>query len=140
MPEVTAVWQDGLEFSVLQDGHEFTIDGSPEFGGHDRGPRPKNLLLSALAGCTGMDVVSILSKMRIEDYSLKILASGEYTDEHPKVFRTLHIEFVFTGADLPRGKLERAVELSQEKYCGVSAMLRHTAEIDCTITVNGREE
>jgi putative redox protein len=140
MPEVTAVWQDGLEFSVQQDGHEFTIDGSPEFGGHDRGPRPKNLLLSALAGCTGMDVVSILSKMRIEDYSLKILASGEYTDEHPKVFRTLHIEFVFAGADLPREKLERAVELSQEKYCGVSAMLRHTAEIDCTITVNGQKE
>lgn len=137
MPSVKASWRDGLEFTVNQDGHEFTIDGSPEFGGHDRGPRPKNLLLTALAGCTGMDVVSILKKMKIVDYSLVITAEGEYTKEHPKVFRKLNVHFSFTGPDLPRDKLDRAVELSQEKYCGVSAMLKHTAEIGCTITVNG---
>ena len=140
MPSVKARWIDGLEFTVNQDGHQFTIDGSSEFGGHDRGPRPKNLLLTALAGCTGMAVVSILKKMKIVDYSLEITAYGEYTEEHPRVFRELHVHFAFTGQDLQREKLQRAVELSQEKYCGVSAMLKHTARIGYTITVNGAEE
>jgi len=140
MPSVTAEWQEGLEFTVQQDGHTFTIDGSSEFGGRDRGPRPKNLMLTALAGCTGMDTVSILSKMKITDYRLRIVADGEYTDDHPKVFSSLRLEFIFTGRDLPPDRLRRAVSLSQEKYCGVSAMLRDTADIEYTITVNDREE
>ncbi len=139
MPTVQATWQNGLEFAVTQDGHRFTIDGSSEFGGHDRGPRPKNLLLSALAGCTGMDVVSILGKMKITDYTLNVEASGEYTEDHPKVFSSLGIRYLFRGDDLPRPKIERAVELSQEKYCGVSAMLRQTAEIDFEIVIQGRQ-
>jgi putative redox protein len=138
MPTVQATWENGLEFSVLQDGHRFTIDGSSEFGGRDLGPRPKNLLLSALAGCTGMDVVSILKKMKITDYTLTVEASGEYTQDHPKVFSSLSIRYLFRGDDLPRPKIERAVELSQEKYCGVSAMLRKTAEIGFEIVIEGR--
>jgi len=129
MPESTAVWQGGLEFSVSQDDHEFTIDGSAEFGGRNRGPRPKNLILTALIGCTGMDVVSILEKMKIRDYGLTVTARGEYTEEHPKVFRYIKIEYRFTGEDLPLSKIERAVNLSREKYCGVSEMLRGKMEL-----------
>lgn len=135
MPSIKADWKRGLEFSVLQDGHRLTIDGSPEFGGADLGPRPKNLLLTALACCTGMDVVSILRKMKVEDYRLTVEARGEYTEEHPKVFSELEVEFIFSGHDLPRDKIERAVSLSSERYCGVSAMLRHTVDIGCTITL-----
>ncbi len=139
MPEVKAKWISGLEFSVLQDGHTFSIDGDAGFGGRDRGPRPKNLLLSALAGCTGMDVVSILRKMKIENYSLEIRVSGELTDEHPKVFHKIDVAFLFTGDDLPPAKLRRAVALSRDKYCGVSAMLKKTADISYAILINGEE-
>jgi putative redox protein len=137
MPMSTAVWQDGLEFSVSQDDHEFTLDGSAEFGGKDRGPRPKTLLLSALIGCTGMDVVSILEKMKVIDYGFTVRASGEYTEEHPKIFRHINVEYIFTGNDLPRNKIERAVSLSQDKYCGVSEMLRGKVELSYDIIIEG---
>ncbi len=133
MPSSTAVWQGGLEFSVNQDDHEFTIDGSAEFGGRDSGPRPKNLILTALIGCTGMDVVSILEKMKIRDYKLTVRASGEFTEEHPKIFRYIKIEYKFVGEDLPLSKIERAVELSQDKYCGVTEMLRGKMELSFDI-------
>lgn len=131
----TARWQGGLEFSVDQDGHAFTIDGSEEFGGRDRGPRPKNLLLTALIGCSGMDVVSILEKMKIRDFGLTISAHGEYTREHPRIFEYINIHYVFTGKELPRSKLHRAVTLSQEKYCGVTAILGKTAQINHEIII-----
>lgn len=131
----TAVWQGGLEFSINQDDHEFTIDGSAEHGGQDQGPRPKNLLLTALIGCTGMDAVSILEKMKVKDFELTVKASAETTEKHPKIFKCVKIEFVFTGKDLPRNKIERAVSLSQEKYCGVSEMLSGKVELSYDIII-----
>lgn len=131
----TAVWQGGLEFSIRQDDHKFTIDGSAEHGGQDQGPRPKNLLLTALIGCTGMDAVSILEKMKVKDFELTVKASAETTEKHPKIFKYVKIEFVFTGRDLPRNKIERAVSLSQEKYCGVSEMLRGKVELSYDIII-----
>ena len=136
----TGTWQGGMAFRMEQDGHSFLLDSSPDWGGSDSGPRPKALLLSGLIGCTGMDVVSILRKMKVEDYGLSIRADAEYTEEHPVIFRSIHLTFSFSGTGLPPEKIERAVELSQEKYCGVSAMLKHTARIGYTITVNGAEE
>jgi putative redox protein len=136
MPSVRAEWRDGLAFSVLQDGHEFIIDGSAEFGGQDLGPRPKNLLMTALAGCTGMDVVSILRKMKIDDYRLTVEVQGEYTEEHPKIFRSLNIRYLFDGDYLPPDKIERAVTLSQEKYCGVTAILGESVDIGFEIVLN----
>jgi putative redox protein len=135
MEESRAVWNGGLTFTVQQDGHGFILDGSREFGGLDLGPRPRNLLLTALAGCTGMDVVSILGKMKITGFGLEVVVHGEPRAEYPVIFTTITIEYRFRGSDLPREKLERAVTLSQEKYCGVSAMLSKSSEISWSITL-----
>lgn len=131
----TGMWLGGLAFSVEQDGHEFIIDGSEEFGGEDRGPRPKNLLLTALIGCTGMDVVSILKKMKVESYTLTVSASGEYTEDHPRVFKFINIEYLFRGNKLPEKKIERAVFLSQDRYCGVSAILKGRVQMNHKIVI-----
>ena len=131
----TAGWLGGLAFSVEQDGHQFIIDGSEKFGGEDRGPRPKNLLLTALIGCTGMDVVSILKKMKVENFTLTVSASGEYTEDHPRVFKFINIEYLFRGNKLPEKKIERAVLLSQDRYCGVSAMLRSSVQMNHNIVI-----
>jgi len=121
--ESTVAWMSEMSFSSMQDGHEIVMDASREFGGADRGARPKTLLLTGLGGCTAMDVVSILNKMRVEFTGLKIHVSADLTEDHPKVFKSIHVKYVFKGQDLPMDKLEKAVSLSQEKYCGVSAML-----------------
>lgn len=129
--QVKTVWNSGMAFTAHQDGHKFVIDADASAGGQDRGPRPKGLLLSGLAGCTGMDVVSILQKMRVELDSFEILVDADLTDEHPKVFSKIHLKYVFRGKNLPPDKLEKAVHLSQERYCGVSAMLR----LACPLTL-----
>lgn len=112
-------WTSGLRFDVTQDGAPLVLDGDPAAGEL----RPKALLLSALGGCSGMDVVGILEKMRIPLESLKIEVQAEQTEEHPRVFTGIRIRYVFRGESLPQDKLERAVRLSQEQYCGVWAML-----------------
>jgi putative redox protein len=122
-----------MAFRILQDGHEFTLDSSTDFGGSDSGPRPKGLLLSALMGCSGMDVVSILGKMRVTGFEFEMEASAGTTEEHPVVFSGIRLVYIFRGRDLPREKIERAVRLSQEKYCGVSEMLRKAAPLDWEI-------
>ena len=128
-----ATWDGGMVFRIEQDGHTFTLDSSPDWGGTDSGPRPKALLLSGLIGCTGMDVVSILRKMKVEGYGLRIRADADYTEEHPVVFRSIHVTYSFTGENLPRERVQHAVELSQEKYCGVTAILGCSAEISWEI-------
>jgi len=128
-----------MAFDVELDGHHFTIDATEEVGGKDKGPRPKGLMLSSLGGCTGMDVVSILRKMKVENYELTIEVSGELTDEHPKIYHTINVDFKFTGSDLPPAKIKKAVELSETRYCGVSAMLREASQINVKIIINGEE-
>jgi putative redox protein len=104
------------------------MDADSRVGGEDAGARPMELLLIGLGGCTGMDVVSILRKMRIEFESLSIELKAEKNDEHPKVYTKIEMKYVITGSDIPEDKFLRAIELSQERYCSVSAMLRKTAE------------
>jgi len=104
-------------------------------GGTDKGPRPKALLLVSLAGCTAMDVISILGKMRVQPEAFRIETDGELTEEHPKYYHKLHLRYVFKGKDLPVDKLEKAVSLSQERYCGVSAMLSKAATITHEIVI-----
>ena len=94
-------------------------------------------LVSALAGCTGMDVVAILRKMRMSWHALAIEVQGELTEDHPKVYATIHITYRFTGDELDAKKIEKAVRLSQEQYCGVTAMLEKTATITYDIIANG---
>lgn len=130
-------WLGNMAFDTELDGHHFIIDAHSAVGGKDQGPRPKGLLLSALAGCTGMDVVSILTKMKVENYELEIDISADQTEEHPKYYRTIRVHYHFTGKDLPISKIKRAVELSETRYCGVSAMLRQAADLTAQIYING---
>jgi len=133
----SVTWDSGLAFRVEQDGHRSMIDASREAGGQGLGPRPKALLLSGLGGCTAMDVVSILEKMRVKLDGLEVQVSAEARDEHPRIFTGIHVRYLFRGRDLPMDKLERAVKLSEETYCGVSAMLRPAVPITSEIVIEG---
>ena len=135
----TLNWLGKMAFDAEQNGHHILIDAKQESGGENGGTSPKVLLLTGLAGCTGMDVVSILKKMKIEDYELEIEVTGEQTEEHPVVYHTITVNYRFQGENLPIDKIERAVELSETKYCGVSAMLRKAADIHNRIFINGEE-
>jgi putative redox protein len=129
-------WKSNLAFTANVNGFEIQIDAVPEVGGTNLGPRPKPLILAALGGCTGMDVVSILNKMRVAIDGLDIKVEAEETNEHPKVYNKFHIIYHFKGKDLPLDKLEKAIQLSQDRYCGVSEMLRKTAELTFEIRMN----
>jgi putative redox protein len=133
---IEAAWKGNMMFDALVSGHHLVVDALPESGGENKGPRPKELMLVSLAGCTGMDVVSILKKMRIEPESFNVKVSAEVTEEHPKHYYRMHIIYEFKGNNLPMDKLEKAVELSQERYCGVSAAYRKGMEITHEIKVN----
>lgn len=126
---ITAVNTGGMAFEIEQDGHTFTVDADASVGGTDRGPRPKALLLSGLAGCTGMDVAGILSKMKMPYDRMTIEIDANLTNQHPRVYDKIHLKYIFTGNNLDTGKIEKAVNLSQDKYCGVTAMLAETAGI-----------
>jgi len=128
-------WTDAMAFDVEVNGHHFMIDAEPHVGGLDRGPRPKPLTLASLGGCTGMDVVSILTKMRVKLDAFNVSVEGDLTDEHPKYYHTIRIIYTFKGKDLPMDKLKKAVNLSQERYCGVTAMLEKAAKIEHKIVV-----
>ncbi|HPX34358.1 MAG TPA: OsmC family protein [Bacteroidales bacterium] len=125
----------GMSFDVEVNGHKFLIDADEKVGGENRGPRPKPLLLAGLGGCTGMDVISILRKMRVEPEYFNVVVLAESTNEHPMYYKKIHIEYQFRGKDLPMDKLEKAVNLSQERYCGVSFMLGKASEITSEIKI-----
>jgi putative redox protein len=110
-------------------GHGVMMDSTPAGGGEDKGSRPKELMLAALAGCSGMDVVSILKKMRVEFTGLNIRIEANVTDEHPKHYDRMHVIYEFTGNDLPMDQLTKAVELSQNRYCGVAFVYKKALEI-----------
>lgn len=139
MSRTKLIWKGDMAFDAELNGHHFFIDAADTSGGKNLGPRPKGLLLSALAGCTGMDVVSILKKMKVQDYSFSIDVSADSTEEHPKTYSKIYLNFVFEGNELPVDKIRRAVELSEIRYCGVSAMLKKSAEIKSRIILNGEE-
>jgi putative redox protein len=120
----------GITFAGKTDtNHWITMDGPEEFGGSNAGMRPKELLLVGLGGCTGGDVVSILQKKKLNLRDFEINISAEVADEHPQVFTDIHIEYVFYGDNLPVKDVERAIELSQTKYCSVTKMLEKAARI-----------
>lgn len=133
--KTTATWKEKMEFiAVSNSGHEVVMDAAEAAGGEDGGVRPKELLLKGLAGCTGMDVISILRKMRIEPKSFKIEVETELTEEHPKVFETIKMKYIFSG-EVDEEKARRAVDLSQDKYCGVSAMLKKSSPIEYEVVI-----
>jgi putative redox protein len=133
--EIKIDWLDKMAFSTRVNGHEIILDASEEGGGDDRGPRPKGLMLVALAGCTGMDVISILKKMRVDVEAFSVRVVGDLTEEHPKHFTELRVIYEFKGKDLPMDKLQKAIDLSQERYCGVSTSFRKGMAVATEIAV-----
>ena len=132
---VDTLWKGNMLFDAIVSGHHVMMDAVPAVGGEDKGARPKELMLSALAGCTGMDVVSILKKMRVPFTGLTIRVEAEMTEDRPKHYNKMHVIYEFTGNDLQLDQLQKAVELSQEKYCGVSFVYKKAMEVTYEIQV-----
>lgn len=109
--------------------HWVPMDGPENFGGSDAGTRPKELILLALAGCTGSDVAVILQKKKINLEGFEINISAEVQETHPQVFTKIDLEYVFYGENIPKEAVERAIELSMNTYCSVTAMLKKAVEI-----------
>ncbi len=117
-------------------GNLVKMDAGKDNGGEGSGISPKKLLLAGLAGCTGMDVVSILNKMRVTFEEFYLVTDAELTEEHPRVFTKILLAYHFKGKDLPLDKLKHAVELSQQKYCGVSAMLSCSCPVTTQVIID----
>jgi putative redox protein len=133
---VTTAWKGNMQFDATVSGHHVMLDAASASGGEDMGARPKELMLAALAGCTGMDVVSILKKMRVEFTGLNIIVDADVTEDHPRHYERMHVVYEFTGNDLQVDQLKKAVDLSQERYCGVSFVYKKAMEITYEIKIN----
>ena len=105
------------------------VDADPEFGGENKGPLPKPLVLTSLSGCTGMDVVALLKKMRVDHKDFSIEIEAALTDEHPKYYNKIHVVYRVQVEQKDEAKFIKAVDLSQERYCGVSYMLSQSSEL-----------
>lgn len=126
----------GITFAgKTNSNHWIIMDGPEIFGGSNAGISPKELLLLSLAGCTASDVVSILQKKRVKLDDFEINISAEMTEEHPRVFTKIDLEYVFYGDNIAEKDVERSIELSQTKYCGVTAMLEKAMEINYTYKI-----
>ncbi|HEY4385762.1 MAG TPA: OsmC family protein [Ktedonobacteraceae bacterium] len=122
--------EDGMAFNIKTGtGHTIVVDSAVTGGGKESGPRPMELLLVALAGCSGMDMISILRKMRqdVQDYEVRVVGARE--EEQPRPFTEITVEHIFTGHEIQPSAVERAIQLTEDRYCGVSAMLGKKAKI-----------
>ncbi len=132
--KTTTNWVSALAFDATADsGHTVRIDTSVEGGGLGSGMNPKKMVLGALSACSGMDVVEILKKMKVSFTKLEIDAAAEQTEDHPKVYKSIDMVYRIDAKTDDLDKVKRAVSLSQEKYCGVSAMLAKHCAINYTI-------
>ncbi len=132
------IWNEGMSFTAKLDGFDIVIDAEENVGGNDLGPRPKGLTLISLAGCTGMDVISILKKMRIDVDSFEVSTEALLTDVHPKRFKQIKTIYNLTGKNMQEDKVKKAVSLSEDRYCGVSATLKASVELTSEIYINGK--
>ncbi len=138
MMKVITEWKGNMLFRAEGKNGCAMMDSSGEVGGQESAPSPKEMILAGLAGCTGMDVVSILRKMRALPEKMDIVVEASLDPEFPKPFTAFTVVFRFWGETLDREKIEKAVKLSHEKYCGVSATLEQAAPIDIKIELNPR--
>lgn len=128
--KATIEWTGESSFSAVADsGHRIQMDGPPDHGGQNKGPRPMELLLMGMGGCTAFDVMMILKKGRQDIFDCRAEIEAERADSEPKVFTKIHIHFVLTGKNIDSKRVARAIELSAEKYCSASIMLAKTATI-----------
>ena len=132
---VDVTWSDNMKFETVVDGHKIVVDAAKEVGGNDEGPRPKTFMMVALAGCTGMDVVSILKKMKVDFTYFNLKIEADIRDDHPKKYEAMKVIYEFKGNNLEYDKLEKAVNLSVEKYCGVSANYRDAMQMSFEIKI-----
>lgn len=134
LQEISCTWTGDMAFEAEVSGHKILLDADETVGGKDSGPRPKPLLLASLAGCSGMDVISILKKMREPVSWFDVKVSGELTEEHPKYYSSIKVTYEFKASDgLKDENVRKAVILSQDKYCGVSALLKKAVPVEWEI-------
>ncbi|MGA2613325.1 MAG: OsmC family protein [Spirochaetia bacterium] len=135
--DASAVWKKGMSFTgtAFTSNFSLPLGASPKVGGADDGFRPLELILVGLAGCTAMDVISILEKKRQQVSSFEVKAHGDQADEHPRSLTRFVLEYVVTGKGIDREAVERAVQLSQTRYCSVAATLRNAGPIETKITI-----
>jgi len=124
-----------MSFEAEVDGFKVGIDADPEFGGKNKGPKPKPLMMVALAGCTGMDIVSLLNKMRVNYESLNVIIEGELTEEHPKHYTKMKVIYELKGDKIDIKKVQKAADLSKEKYCGVSFSYKGMMDLEYEIRI-----
>jgi putative redox protein len=133
---VRATLETGMRFDVeTGSGHHVILDAAEQNGGQDSGPRPMEMLLVALASCAGMDIITILRKKRQEISGYELRVHGMRAEDHPKVFVDITAEHIFTGHNIRPEAVERAIELTEERYCGASAMLGKTANLRHTFLI-----
>lgn len=134
--DAKVTWKNGLAFDGNADsGFALNLDAAVAHGGQDSGLRPLELILIGLAGCTAMDVISILQKKRQDVTGFEVRAHAERADDHPRVFTSVVIEYVVCGNNIDRAAVERAVELSETKYCSAQAMLVKAVPIEHRIII-----
>jgi putative redox protein len=134
--DARVIWKEGMSFDGTADsGFEVSLGALPAVGGKDDGFRPMELIAIGLAGCTAMDVISILRKKKQEVTAFEVLVRAERGQEHPKVFTRLEIEYIVRGKDLSREAVERAVQLSADTYCPAQAMFKKIAPMELKITI-----
>lgn len=137
---VTTVWTQKSHFETDNpSGHKFTMFDKSQDNGDTVGFAPKALMLSSLAGCSGLDVISLLTKMRAEVADFKIEVTAELTDEHPKFYNKVKVDYHFTDSNLQPEKIQKAVNLSVTKYCGVMEMFRQFADVKTEIHLHTLE-
>ena len=132
---IDMAWTDKIAFETDMDGHKVIIDATERTGGSDLGPRPKKLMLTSLAGCTGIDVILILKKMKVVPDAFNVIVEAELSEDYPIHYNKVNIIYQFKGRDLPMKKLEKAIELSETKYCGVSYVYRKAMEMTTEIRI-----
>jgi putative redox protein len=135
--QVETQWMGKMQFNALVNGHTIVMDAPERAGGEDNGPIPKPFVLTALSGCTGMDVVSILRKQGVEVNDFNITVSGEISKPHPIVYTSIHMVYEFKGDEASKEAALQAVTDSQEKFCGVSNMLKRIIPVTWDVTYNG---
>ena len=131
--KIEVSWKGQMLFESVSEDGNVMIDAAEEVGGQGKGLRPKAMMLTSLAGCTAMDVASLLKKMRAEVDNFKIEVEANLTDEHPKYYDKVHVIYRFYGSDFKKDKIEKSVSLSVERYCGVMEMFRKFSEVSTEI-------
>lgn len=131
--KIEVSWKGQMLFESVSENGNVMIDAAEEVGGQGKGLRPKAMMLTSLAGCTAMDVASLLKKMRAEVDNFKIEVEANLTDEHPKYYDKVHIVYRFYGSEFKKDKIEKSVSLSVERYCGVMEMFRKFSEVSTEI-------